>query len=143
MSGISGRSVTSATLRLFVVDGSNGGGIVSGATPATFVEGTVTWYTAPAALAPSIDSVGNVDTGQWVEFDVTSLVQSDGAVGMRIRPNSTNRVEYATRERQSGQFAPQLIVEIADGVSPTCPRRYNDENANLTCGPLHRGRSHF
>ncbi len=111
--------VTSASLRLYVVDGSNRGGTVFGMAPATFIEGAVTWNSVPTALPPSIASIGSVDTGRWVSIDVSPLVQGDGPVGIRISPSSTNRVEYASRERQGGQFAPQLIVQLADGVGPT------------------------
>ena len=70
VSGIAGRTVLDAILRLNVRDGSPGGGRFLGAAHNIWQEDVVTWNTAPAASAPFLGQLGSVSPGQWVELDL-------------------------------------------------------------------------
>ena len=119
VSGLQGRALTGATLRLYVLNGSGGGGSLFRASSDAWTEATVTWNTAPATSGGAVDTLGRVDEGTFVEFDLTGLQLSDGILSLRIRANSTNRVEYASKEHGNASFAPRLILRTADVPAPT------------------------
>jgi hypothetical protein len=79
--------VQSATLRLFVVDGSNNGGQLS---------------------AVSKDEAGAVQVGEWVDFDVTAAISGAGTYSFGLYSESSNSVMYSSSE---GGNPPQLVVE--------------------------------
>lgn len=112
VSHIDTRSVQSATLRLFCVDGSDSGGIF-GKTMANWDESFVTWNNAPMAYGASIHSLGPVQTGMWYEVDVTDIfsVNSLDAVSIRITSNAWNRAGYSSKE---GPQPPQLVIQMED-----------------------------
>ena len=105
--GIGSGTVSSARLRLYVVDTSTGGGSFH-AVAGPWSERDVTWQTAPDVTGSPVASLGGVTAGHWVEVDVTSLVAGDGTVDVGITSGSTNGADYASREQAA--FAPQLVV---------------------------------
>jgi hypothetical protein len=114
VSGVGGRTVTSAKLLLHCLDESSAGGQFRGlANPtASWAENSVTWNSAPAAGSSVVASLGSVLPGRWYEVDVTALVRGDGTVSLRITSPSSNGADYASRERGS-QFAPKLVVRVS------------------------------
>lgn len=116
VSGVSGRPIARASLRLYVTDGSDSGGQVFATSFSNWTEETVTWNNAPGFSGSVIDELGSVGEGAWQEFDVLALVTGDGVVSMRLRSNSANRVDYATKEF-SATFAPRLILELGAGTT--------------------------
>jgi len=118
VSGIPGRAVLNAVLRLQVRDGSPGGGRFFGAAHNAWQEENVTWNLAPAVSVPFLGQLGSVSPGQAVELDASSLVTGDGLVTVRILATSSNRVEYASKEDQAGALAPELIVDLAPTPAP-------------------------
>ncbi len=119
LSGLAGRTITSATLQLFVRDSSDRGGRFFATLGSAWNEATVTWNTAPAASGLLIADLGRVSSGEWVDIDLSALVVRDGPLSLRVRAASDNAVHYASREHQGGQFAPRLIVRLAAAVGPT------------------------
>jgi glucose/arabinose dehydrogenase/PKD repeat protein len=110
VSGLSGRTVIRAVLRLYCVDSSSGsGGTFRPTVSANWSEGTVTWTTSPAAQVVPGVALGPVNTGTWVEVDVTQWVTGDGVVSLRSSSTSSNGADYVTSEGTVG-FAPQLVV---------------------------------
>ncbi|MGH3370979.1 MAG: DUF7594 domain-containing protein, partial [Nocardioidaceae bacterium] len=83
VSGVSGREVDRATLRLYVVDPSNIGGTFVTTTSTSWSEATVTWANAPPADGVTAGSFGAVSTGLWYELDLTSIVAGDGTYSLR------------------------------------------------------------
>jgi hypothetical protein len=108
VSGVAGRPVRTATLRLWCVDDSDTGGTLHRVPSTTWTE-AVTWNTAPTADTAATASVGSVKSGTWYAFDVTSLVRGDGSVAMDITSTSSNGVDYSSREAPAAQ-QPQLVV---------------------------------
>ncbi|MGH2722454.1 MAG: DUF7594 domain-containing protein, partial [Actinomycetota bacterium] len=107
--GIGTGTVSSARLRLYVVDTSAEGGSFH-AVAGHWSERDVTWATGPELAGSPVASLGEVSAGQWVEVDVTALVDSDGTVDLGIMSRSTNGADYASREQTA--FAPRLVVVV-------------------------------
>ena len=121
LTGLQDSSVTGATLRLRVLDGSDQGGTVAGTGTSGWDEDTVTWRNAPAAGAP-VGSLGPVTGGRWYQMDITDLVSGDGAVSLRISTTSDNGATYAAKEA-GASLAAQIVVtaEAPDTSAPTTP----------------------
>lgn len=111
VAGIGSASVTSATLRLYAIDGSSSGGNLAAMTSAGWDENSVTWQNAPAAGA-AVGSLGGVSPGTWYEIDVTQRVTGDGPVSFRMSSTSSNGADYAARGHSTGN-APQLVIVTA------------------------------
>jgi hypothetical protein len=52
-----------------------------------------------------------VTEGTWIEIDVTAAIGGDVAPTIRISTPSTNGVDYASSEHDSGN-APRLVIEF-------------------------------
>jgi hypothetical protein len=116
VSGISGRTVTSARLRLQVSDvsgaSSDSGGRVH-RTGCGWNEAMLTWNTPPPAIDPVVlASVGSVALGQTVEFNVTqAMTAGDGLYCFALDTTSSNGVDY--RSRTGGGSPPTLVLTAA------------------------------
>lgn len=112
VSGVDGRAVTRAVLRLYCVDSSSGsGGTFRPTTSGEWAEGTVTWNSAPAATSVPGVAVGPVAAGTWVEVDVTPWVTGDGELSLRASSTSSNGADYVSSEG-SAASVPQLVVTV-------------------------------
>jgi hypothetical protein len=116
VSGVGTRTVLSAKLRLYCVDGSSLGGAFYRVADTTWGEGTVNWNTAPTADTGTLATLGAVSAGNWSEVDVTSLVKGDGAFSLKMSSTSSDGAYYSTKEGTAG-FAPQLVVTTNDPTS--------------------------
>lgn len=105
VSGLTG-TVASAKVRLRVVDPSSVGGRVYGTTT-NWKETRISWATAPAPSGAPIAAAGPVSTGQWVEFNVASVVTGNGSFGFVVGDGGADSVIYSSRE---GADAPQLVI---------------------------------
>jgi chitodextrinase len=108
VSGVGASTVTSAKIRLHVMDPSSRGGDFSAAS-AGWAEGTVTWATAPAAGA-RIGSLGAITTGTWQEVPLAAgVVSGDGVVSVRVDSTATDGADYSSKEA-GATLAPQLVI---------------------------------
>jgi len=110
LSGITGRTVLSAKLRLYCVDAATNGGRFS-RTSSDWSEKTVTWNNAPPAEPVTSAKQDDVLVNQSYDIDVTPLVRSDGPLSLRAVTGSTNGTAYTSKE--GGAQAPKLIVTLA------------------------------
>lgn len=117
VSGLDGRTVSTATLRLFVTNSSPDGGAIGVMTDANWSEQTVTWNTAPLADGGTVAQIGDVDSGTWIEVDVSSAIAADGLVSFRISSASANGVDYSSLQDPAGNV-PELIVVAGDPPGP-------------------------
>jgi Galactose oxidase-like, Early set domain/Carboxypeptidase regulatory-like domain/Kelch motif len=116
VSGIAGRGVTGAKLRLHVTDAGPQGGAVH-RTSAAWTETGLTWNTAPPANGAALAVIGAVSVGQWVDVPLPSgTVSADGQLDLVMLASSTNSVYYSSRESTDD---PQLIVDLTAGPAPT------------------------
>jgi hypothetical protein len=105
VSGVTGR-IRNATLRLYAT-ATSADPVAVYAAEGEWAEGEVTWAGRPprAAAEPAVAS--GVDADQWVEWDVTHLVQGDGRYSFVVASESADGVTFSSRE---GAFAPELLV---------------------------------
>ena len=117
VAGLAGRTVSTATMRLFVTNSSPNGGEIGLVTEDGWDEQTVTWNTAPAANGGVVGQIGDVDSGMWIDVDVTPAVSADGPVNLRISSDSSNGVDYSSLQDPAGN-TPELIVVAGDPPGP-------------------------
>jgi PKD repeat protein/uncharacterized protein YjiK len=116
-----GGAVESAKLRLYVTDGSDDGGafyLVLNDRPDTgtpWVEGEVTWDNAPAISGSPLGTLGPVNGGEWVEFDVTGVILGDGVYSFGLTSGSTNSAYQSSKE---GADPPELVVSVNTAPVP-------------------------
>ena len=114
VSGIGGRAVTHAFLRLQVdageAAGSARGGSVYALAGGLWDERTVTYANRPAVSGPAIASVGPVVRGQVVDFDVSAAISGDGTYDLALIADSDDEVTYRSKE---GGPAPRLILTLS------------------------------
>ncbi len=101
-------AVVSATLRTWVTNGSVNGPAVYAASSA-WTEAGVTWNTRPARIGTAIDDKGQVASGTWLEYDVTSRVTSSGSHDFVTVATSTDGVTISSREATN---KPQLVLVL-------------------------------
>jgi hypothetical protein len=121
---ISGQTVTSATLELYLGSIAASGEISIHAITSSWNETTVTWNNRPPAeaVATAIVSMTTSDAGSTVTIDVTAAVQrwADGSLadaGFLIVTSDSIKAFFDARERAGGVPA-TLIVESEGGTVP-------------------------
>jgi hypothetical protein len=115
ISGIDG-SVTKATLRIYANSKSSAGIEVDKVADSNWEENGITYANAPA-LGEAIGSSTGFHPNTWVSVDVTSYVQANGKISLAIVSKNETAIKLASRE--SGERAPQLVLESATPPTPT------------------------
>ncbi len=110
---------TGARLRLWVTDKSSNGPEVH-AVDGTWDESTVTYNSQPAVRSTVVDDHGSVSAGNWLEYDVGTLVTGNGPVDLALVGDSSDGTDFASREDADPAHWPQLVVE-SDGATPPPP----------------------
>ena len=117
--------IIEAKLRLYSIEESwNGGTIYALPDARHWIETELTWGNAREKVNASgevlIGPIAEaIDEGVWYEVSVTSAfdccVETVGTMhlNMLIRTNSTDGVTYASKEYESGMFAPELILTLS------------------------------
>jgi|GEM_PF-2114998 len=109
VSGLNGKQVSSAKLRLYNVDAASKGGDFSAVNDNSWQEETLTWNNAPAALTSLLGSLGTVSANNWYEIDLTSLISGDGTYSLRVTSTSSDGADYSSKE---GANPPQLVITV-------------------------------
>jgi chitodextrinase len=117
VSGVSGRQVVSAKLRLNCVNSSSVGGVFHRIADTSWGESTVTWDNQPTADAATIASLGSVSALSTYEVDVGSLVTGDGTYTIEADSTSTDGAYYSSKE---GSVPPQLVLTLTGGPTLAC-----------------------
>jgi hypothetical protein len=114
VTGLTG-AVRSATLRLYVSEGTTGGGYVyrssnnlSDGTPWT--ERALTWRNQPTVIGSPLAAFNNLPASTSQDFDVTSAVAGNGTVSLQVRVASTDQAEFPSRESRMMEQRPRLII---------------------------------
>jgi hypothetical protein len=113
--------IASATLRLYCMDGSDSGGIIGRTSFSNWVEGDVTWNTAPAGVGSPLHQLESVNIATWYEIDVLDLIPTGGnsnVVSMRMTSKSWNRAGYSSKE---GPEPPELVIQMAEEEEQVFP----------------------
>jgi len=101
-------TVAKATLRLDSKDTSQTGFELHAVADSRWSEQTITYKTAPAP-GPVVATTPRVSADAFTSVDVTGLVAGGGVVNLAV----TTADQWRFASRESGQLAPQLIVEAA------------------------------
>jgi hypothetical protein len=109
VSGLNGRTVTSAKLRLRSTDSSDRGGDFRRIADQGWSETSVTWNNAPPHDSGVIASLMAVSSGQWYEVDLTPLITGEGSYSVRVTSTSSNSAGYRSREASAAD-RPRLVV---------------------------------
>lgn len=114
VAGLSG-GVRSATLRLYVVDGTAGSGSVYPAsndfsTGGAWTENALVWDNQPAVIGPMLTSFSGLPSGTDRDFDVTAAVIGNGTFSFLLRTLTADQAEFATHEATLAQQRPRLII---------------------------------
>ncbi|ATB31496.1 DUF7594 domain-containing protein [Melittangium boletus] len=120
ISGIPPASITRAVLRLYAIDGTNNGPRVFATNP-YFAELAVDWYNRGQPIGAALDDQGVIHPGTYVEFDVTAAVHGNDTVGFTLRPDSSDGVDFASREESREERRPRLLVTV-DPAAGCLPR---------------------
>ena len=113
VNGLPGPAV-SATLRLYVTDGSNDSGTLF-QTGNSWTELGITYGNAPSAVGGSLGNAGASGSGDTIEFDVGSVVTGNGTYSLFLTSDSSNSLYLSSRE---GSEPPELIVGYGPTVTP-------------------------
>jgi hypothetical protein len=105
VAGLTG-PVTSAKLRLFVVDGSPSAGTLYSVSDTTWSEGAITWNTKPPPTT-LIGPAGAAPLGQWIEIDLGGTITGDGIYSFALLGASSDGAWFSSKE---GANDPQLVV---------------------------------
>ena len=126
-SGTSCPTIAAAKLRLTVGnttnDNSDKGGNFRAAVNSNWSEASVTWNTAPAAVAggpvASITTPVALSTAYFV--DATSLITGNGPITIRASGNSTDGARYYSRNGNAATLAPELQLTCGGSTPDTAP----------------------
>ncbi len=116
VSGLAGRPVTAARVRLFNTDSSVDGGRLYAAGDG-WTETGITWNNAPSAGTTAVGTAGKVVKGTWADVALTpSAIPADGSYTFALASTSTDSAYYSSR---SGTNPP--ILELTVGGPPPPP----------------------
>jgi hypothetical protein len=107
VTGLGGRRITAAKLRLYCTNGSVGGGKFY-TTSNTWTEENLTWGNAPEAYN-LLGSLQWVFPGRWYEIDATKDVREEGTYSFRATSRWWDGASYSSSE---GNHPPQLVVKF-------------------------------
>jgi hypothetical protein len=111
-----GGAVTSATVRIYAKSASSGGYELRGVSNNTWGETTITYNNAPPVGAV-INSSPGFSAGVWTTVDVTPYITGNGTYSLALTVPGSTAISFASRE--TGNKAPQLVVETQGGTAPT------------------------
>ena len=106
VSGLAG-SVTSAKLRL-MADVTHSAGFNLQVVPSTtWTQSTITYSNAPTPNSAIVATSGRLTGGNYLEIDVTSVVQANGQFAFAVVPINTTALRLSSKETAT---PPQLVV---------------------------------
>jgi hypothetical protein len=109
--------VQRATLRLWVQsDGGSQNGPEVRVTGTSWSEAGLTWSNRPAPTGGVLDYKGALAGSTWAEYNVTSAVTGNGAVGFVLLPESNDGAVFDSRQ---GANKPQLVLYTNSTETPT------------------------
>ena len=87
-----------------------------GVTGTSWSETGLTWSNRPAPTGGVLDDKGALAGSTWVEYNVTSAVTGNGAVGFVLLPQSNDGAVFDSRQ---GANKPQLVLNTNSTETPT------------------------
>ena len=120
--------VLQAKLRLYSLDQGGDAMVFSLPSARQWTETSVTWNNKDQVDRSGefqVGSLGWAEPFSWNEIDVTAAfandIGTDSLMSFIIVSDSTNGVTFASRERDSGSFSPELVLTFVGGISTNLP----------------------
>ncbi len=117
VSGLGGRPVQSAKVRLGVSGPSTKGGSMHLISNGIWNPSVITYDTRPAVDGPALATLGTVALGSTVDFNVTAAVTGEGTYNFALDSTSDDGVSYNSSAAPSG-VRPQLVITVPAAASP-------------------------
>jgi hypothetical protein len=114
ISGLAGRTITRATLRLYANASSSDGYTVSAVPDTAWSETAITYNNLPM-LGATINSIGSHGGARYISVDVTSYITGDGVYALALTTASTKVVSYPSREADTNR--PELVIEFTGNTA--------------------------
>ena len=111
VTGVTGKTIVSAVLRLYAVDPSDAGGRLHRVSNTLWNEGAIRWSNQPKYNTGVIGSIGSVVANTWYEVNVKSQIRGDGMLSFALESSSTNGADYRAREA-GAEWAPRLVIVV-------------------------------
>jgi hypothetical protein len=111
VTGVTGKTVVSAVLRLYATDPSDVGGRLHRVNSTSWKEAGIRWSSQPKYNTAVIGSIGAVVANTWCEVDVKSQIQGDGTFSFALESPSSNGADYRAREA-GPEWAPRLVIVV-------------------------------
>ena len=111
LSGVEGRTITRAVLRLYALNAAPHGGIAHRVSDQPWAEESVTWETAPAYEEASVATLGATTAAAWSELEITPVVTTDGLLSVAITAAPATDVHYSAEEGAE-EWRPVLVVTV-------------------------------
>ena len=111
VSGLTGKSIVSAKLRLYAVDPSDAGGRLHRVSSTSWTETGIKWSNQPSYTSATIGTIGAVSAGSWYEVDVKSQVTANGTYAFALESTSTNGADYTSKEGLTAN-RPHLVIVV-------------------------------
>lgn len=116
VSGLKGRAVENAVLRLWTTDDSHSGFDLYTVESNNWKETGMTFNTAPA-LGSRMAATGSYNKGQWLEINVKNVVTKEGQFSFALAAAQDTTTSIASRA--AGGKSPQLVLTLAGQADPT------------------------
>jgi hypothetical protein len=81
-------------------------------TSGSWTENDVTWANKPAATGAALSDSAGIATGNWVEWDVSSLVTAPGDVNLLLHQSVSDGVNFHSRDSTNTTRRPELLVTV-------------------------------
>src|SRR5262245_9491944 len=117
VTGVQGRAVHNARLRLQVSGQSTSGGALHLISDHSWDETTLAYATRPLLDGPTVATLGSVAVGAVVEFNLDGAVTGDGVYDFAIDNPIDDAASYVSMASASGQ-KPALVLTVAAGPAP-------------------------
>jgi len=122
-------TVNSATLRVYCYVAEDDKTRVYAVSNNNWDEDTLTFNNSPLDLGSELDNLDSSAVG-WYEFDVTSHITGNGTFTIGMDQDESTKQKYYAKEYDSGNYAPELIVDY--GTPPSLPVVVNSSATNIT-----------
>lgn len=106
---LSGKSITSAKLRLRVSNSSSSIQNIKSVSDTSWTEGAITYNNRPS-LGSSLSTISNSSSGTWKEVDITSYIQGKEGGFVSLGIDSTGSNDLGIYSRNSSSNKPELVV---------------------------------
>ncbi|TMB69622.1 MAG: DNRLRE domain-containing protein, partial [Chloroflexi bacterium] len=113
-----GQSVSKATLRMFVTNGSGGAVNLNAVSDSTWTEGSITFGNKPAKGAVLKTFTPGTTTSVWLQIDVTSAVASKAGSLMSAALDTTSSDGFAFNSSESANNRVELVVQTVGSQTP-------------------------